>query len=59
MNENNPKQRKIRQIYNPQFKDQALERAEKLGVSQAAKDLGIAEPSFTRGAQRKIKAVHR
>lgn len=43
MNENNPKQRKIRQIYSPQFKDQALERAEKVGVAQAAKDLGIAE----------------
>ena len=44
MNENNPKQRKIRQKYSPQFKDQALERAEKVGVPQAAKDLGIAEP---------------
>ena len=44
MNENNPKQQKIRQKYSPQFKDQALERAEKFGVPQAAKDLGIAEP---------------
>lgn len=44
MNENNIKQRKIRQKYSPQFKDQALERAEKVGVPQAAKDLGIAEP---------------
>jgi transposase len=44
MTEKSPKQRKIRQIYSPQFKDQALERAEKIGVAQAAKDLGIAEP---------------
>jgi transposase len=43
MNENNPKQRKIRQKYSPQFKDQALERAEKVGVPQAAKDLEIAD----------------
>ena len=43
MNENNSKQRKIRQIYSPQFKDQAIQRAEQVGVSQAAKDLGIAE----------------
>ena len=44
MNENNPKQRKKHQKYSPQFKDQAIERAEKVGVPQAAKDLGIAEP---------------
>jgi len=44
MNEVNPKQRKKNQKYSPQFKDQALERAEKVGVPQAAKDLGIAEP---------------
>ena len=43
MNENKPKQRKIRQKYSPQFKDQALERAAKDGVSKAAKDLGIPE----------------
>lgn len=43
MNENNPKQKKIRQKYSPQFKDQVLERAEKIGVPQAAKDIGIAE----------------
>ena len=43
MNENNSKQRKIHQKYSPQFKDQALERAEKVGVPQAAKDLEIAE----------------
>src|SRR3990167_5888687 len=43
MNENNPKQRKIRQKYSPQFKDQALERAAKDGVPKAAKDLGIPE----------------
>lgn len=43
MNENSPKQRKKHQKYSPQFKDQALERAEKEGVPRAAKDLGIAE----------------
>ena len=43
MNKNDTKQRLIRQKYSPQFKDQALERAEKSGVPQAAKDLGIAE----------------
>ena len=43
MNENRPKQRKTRQIYSPQFKDQALERAARDGVPQAAKDLGITE----------------
>ena len=32
-----------RRKYSPQFKDQALERAEKEGVPQVAKDLGIAE----------------
>ena len=30
-----------RQKYSPQFKEQALERAEKDGVVQAARDLGI------------------
>jgi transposase len=44
MNENNSKQRKKNQKYSPQFKDQAIERAEKVGVVQAAKDLGLAEP---------------
>lgn len=43
MNENNSKQRKKNQKYSPQFKDQAIERAEKVGVVQAAKDLGLAE----------------
>lgn len=43
MNENNPNQRKTRQKYSPQFKDQAVERAAKDGVPQAAKDLGIPE----------------
>ena len=31
----------IRKKYSPQFKDQAVERAEKEGVPQVAKDLGI------------------
>ena len=43
MIENNPKQRKKNQKYSPQFKDQAVERAEKVGVVQAAKDLGLTE----------------
>jgi len=43
MNENKPKQSKIRQKYSPQFKDQAVERAAKEGVPQVAKDLGIKE----------------
>lgn len=44
MIENNSKPKKPRQKYSPQFKDQALERAARDGVPQAAKDLGIAEP---------------
>lgn len=44
MIENNSKTKKPRQKYSPQFKDQALERAARDGVPQAAKDLGIAEP---------------
>ena len=40
---NNSKQQSIRKKYSPQFKDQALERADKDGVPQVAKDLGIAE----------------
>ena len=36
-------QKTNRTKYSPQFKDQALERAEKEGVPQVAKDLGIAE----------------
>lgn len=43
MSENKPKQRKTRQKHSPQFKDQALERAARDGVPQAAKDLGITE----------------
>ena len=43
MNENKPKQQKVREKYSPQFKDQAVERAAKDGVVQVAKDLGIAE----------------
>lgn len=43
MNENNSKPRKQHQKYSPQFKDQAVERSEKVGVPQAAKDLGIGE----------------
>jgi transposase len=41
MIENKSKQRVIRKKFSPQFKDQALERAEKEGAAQTAKDLGI------------------
>ena len=45
MNKNTLKKEKvIRKKYSPQFKDQALERATKDSVPQAAKDLGIPEP---------------
>lgn len=43
MKESNPKPKKPRQKYSPQFKDQAVERTLKDGVSQVAKDLGIQE----------------
>lgn len=43
MKKENVEQRKVRQKYSPQFKDQALARVEKEGVPQVAKDLGIAE----------------
>jgi transposase len=44
MNEKKPKkQHADRKKYSPQFKDQAVERSIKDGVSQVAKDLGIAE----------------
>lgn len=40
----NAKPEKVkRQKYSPQFKDQALERAEKEGIPQTAKDLGLPE----------------
>ncbi len=42
MNEQNQKKEKVvRKKYSPQFKDQALEKAEKDGFPQAAEDLGI------------------
>lgn len=43
MKVNNKKQEQMRQQYSPQFKDQAVERAEKDGVARVAKDLGIAD----------------
>lgn len=43
MNNNNTEQKVVRKKYSPQFKDQALERAEKEGVPQVARDLGLAE----------------
>ncbi len=43
MNNNDLEQKTIRKKYSPQFKDQALERSDKEGVPQVAKDLGLAE----------------
>lgn len=43
MNSNDSEQKIIRKKYSPQFKDQALERADKEGVPQVSKDLGLAE----------------
>ena len=55
MNENNPKQKKTRQKYSPQFKDQAVERALKDGVPRVAKDLGIPESMLYYGRTQKNK----
>jgi transposase len=41
--DNTSKPVEVRKKYSPQFKDQVVERAEKDGVAQVAKDLGIAE----------------
>ncbi|CEG55974.1 transposase [Legionella fallonii] len=43
MNNNKSDQKVARKKYSLQFKDQALERAVKDGISQVAKDLGIKE----------------
>jgi transposase len=43
MNNNDLEQKTSRKKYSPQFKDQALERSDKEGVPQVAKDLGLAE----------------
>lgn len=43
MSENKEKSKQTRQKYRSQLKDQALERALKDGVTQAAKDLGLGE----------------
>lgn len=43
MNNNNSDKKLIRSKYSPQFKDQAVDRAEIDGVPQVAKDLGIGE----------------
>ena len=42
MKEDFSKQKQDRKKYSPEFKDRALELAKKVGVVQAAKDLGIA-----------------
>jgi len=41
--QNETKPRVVRNQYSAQFKEQALERADKDGVAKAAKDLGLAE----------------
>ncbi len=43
MNTIKSEQKIVRKKYSPQFKDLALERTEKEGVPQVAKDLGLAE----------------
>jgi transposase len=43
MHNNNTVQKTTRNKYSSQFKDQAVDRAEKDGVPQVAKDLGVAE----------------
>jgi transposase len=43
MNTIKSEQRIVRKKYSPQFKDHALERTEKEGVPQVAKDQGLAE----------------
>jgi transposase len=43
MNNNKSEVKRERKKYSPQFKDQAVERAEKDGVKQVAKDLGLPE----------------
>ena len=43
MNNTKAEQKTTRKKYSPQFKDLALERSEKEGVPQVAKDLGLAE----------------
>jgi transposase len=40
---NNDTAKPVKKRYSPQFKDQAVDRAEKDGVAQVAKDLGISE----------------
>jgi transposase len=48
----------IRRKFSPEFKDRALERAERDGVAQAARDLGI-DPSmlYSWRSQRRQAAV--
>lgn len=54
MNNNDLEPKVIRKKYSPQFKDQALERADKDGIPQVAKDLGLAEALlYSWRAQRK------
>jgi transposase len=43
MNNTKPEQKTVRKKYSSQFKDLALERSEKEGIPQVAKDLGLAE----------------
>ena len=52
----NSEQKVIRSKYSAQFKDQAVERAEKDGVPQVAKDLGIAEAMLYSWRSRRNKA---
>lgn len=47
MHTKKPEIKRERKKYSPQFKDQAVERADKDGVRQVAKDLGIPEDEET------------
>ncbi len=43
MSSKKPEQKPIKRKFSPQFKDQVLDRVDKEGVAQVAKDLGLAE----------------
>ncbi|MBN9232128.1 MAG: transposase [Legionella sp.] len=43
MNKNKAELKRVKKKYSPQFKDQVMEWADKEGIPQVAKDLGLAE----------------
>ena len=58
MNNNDLEQKVVRKKYSPQFKDQALERADKESVPQVAKDLGLAEQIIQMDTHERTQAIH-